>query len=370
MNYFRRKVGRLLRGTDIRINGNRPWDIRVHGKRFFRRVLGGASLALGETYMEGLWDCDALDEMTTRLLRSGLDRRVRSFALALDMVVAKVVNLQNPRRAFAIGKKHYDIGNDLYRKMLDGRMIYSCGYWRNAESLDEAQEAKLALIGRKLGLERGMRVLDIGCGWGGTAEYLARRYGCEVVGITVSQRQVEYAQAHTSDLPVEIRYQDYRKISERFDRVVSVGMFEHVGARNYATFMRKTRELLNPDGMMLLQTIGGNRSVHHGDPWMSRYIFPNSMLPSIRQIAAASEDYYVMEDWHNFGTDYDRTLLEWVANFDGAWEELADTYDERFRRMWRYYLLTSAAGFRARKNQVWQIVFTPRGVDGGYVSLR
>jgi cyclopropane-fatty-acyl-phospholipid synthase len=370
MSYFRRKVGRLLRGTDVRIDGNRPWDIRVHDKRFFRRVLGGASLALGETYVNGLWDCDALDEMTTRLLRSGLDRRIRSFAVALDIIVAKVVNLQNPRRAFAVGKRHYDIGNDLYGKMLDSRMIYSCGYWKDANSLDEAQEAKLELIGRKLGLARGMSVLDIGCGWGGTAEYVAQRYGCEVVGITVSQKQVGYARERTSGLPVEIRYQDYRKVSERFDRIISVGMFEHVGARNYATFMRKTRELLEPDGMMLLQTIGGNRSVHQGDPWISRYIFPNSMLPSIRQIAAASEELYVMEDWHNFGADYDRTLLEWVANFDRAWEELADGYGERFRRMWRYYLLTSAAGFRARKNQVWQVVFSPRGIDGGYVSVR
>lgn len=370
MSYFRSKVGSLLRGTDIRINGNRPWDIRVHDKRFFRRVVGGASLALGETYMNGLWDCDALDEMMTRLLRSGLDRRVRSLALALDMTVAKVINLQNPRRAFAVGKKHYDNGNDLYRNMLDSRMIYSCGYRKDAKTLDEAQEAKLELIGRKLGLRRGMRVLDIGCGWGGTAEYLAERYECEVLGITVSEKQVEYAKERGSGLPVEIRYQDYRKVSERFDRIVSVGMFEHVGARNYGTFMRKTRELLKPDGMMLLQTIGGNRSVNHGDPWMSRYIFPNSMLPSIRQIADASEEVFVMEDWHNFGADYDRTLLEWVANFDDSWEELADTYGERFRRMWRYYLLTSAAGFRTRKNQLWQIVFSPRGIDGGYVSVR
>ncbi len=370
MSYFRRKVGRLLRGTDVRINGNRPWDIRVHDNRFFRRVLGGASLALGETYMNGLWDCDALDEMTTRLLRGGLDRKVRSFAAGFDMLVAKIVNLQNPRRAFTVGKKHYDNGNDLYERMLDRRMIYSCGYWRDATTLDEAQEAKLDLICRKLGLERGMRVLDIGCGWGGTAEYIAQRYGCEVVGVTVSERQVEYAQERPSGLPVEIRYQDYREVSERFDRIVSVGMFEHVGKRNYRTFMRKTRELLNPGGMMLLQTIGGNRSVGQGDPWISRYIFPNSMLPSIRQIAEASEETYVMEDWHNFGADYDRTIMRWVANFDDAWDSLSEFYGERFRRMWRYYLLTSAAGFRSRKNQLWQIVFSPRGIDGGYVSIR
>ena len=216
----------------------------------------------------------------------------------------------------------------------------------------------------------GRPFLDIGCGWGGAARFIAERYGCEVVGVTVSREQVAYAQEHHGHLPVDIRLQDYRDVKDTFDRIISIGMFEHVGAKNYHTFMNTVRGLLKEDGLFLLHTIGGNRSVHQGDPWMSRYIFPNSMLPSAKQITTAAEELFVMEDWHNFGAHYDTTLLHWVENFDAAWPELKDKYGERFYRMWKYYLLSSAAGFRARKNQLWQIVFSPRGVKGGYESIR
>ncbi|MFO8063731.1 MAG: cyclopropane fatty acyl phospholipid synthase [Spirochaetia bacterium] len=369
-NRYRRKIERLLEGTDVRLNGDRRWDVRVHDERFYRRVLAEASLGLGESYMDGWWDCDRIDEMLTRILSAGLDRKMVARVLALDIVRAKLLNLQSKRRAFTIGEEHYDIGNDLYERMLDSGMNYSCGYWKNARTLDEAQQAKIDLAARKLKLEPGMRVLDIGCGWGGAARFIAERYGCEVVGVTVSREQVAYAEEHHSHLPVDIRLQDYRDIDETFDRIISIGMFEHVGAKNYATFMNTVRGLLADDGLFLLHTIGGNRSVHQGDPWMSRYIFPNSMLPSAKQITTAAEGLFVMEDWHNFGAHYDTTLLHWVENFDAAWPELKDTYGERFYRMWKYYLLSSAAGFRARKNQLWQIVFSPHGVSGGYESIR
>jgi cyclopropane-fatty-acyl-phospholipid synthase len=369
-NRYKRRIEQLLEGTDIRIGGERPWDVRVHDERFYRRVLAEASLGLGESYMDGWWDCDRIDEMMTRVLTAGLERRLMARVLALDVARAKLLNLQNRRRAFTIGERHYDIGNDLYERMLDSRMIYSCGYWRNTHTLDEAQEAKIDLAARKLDIRPGMRVLDIGCGWGGTARFFAERYGCEVVGVTVSKEQVAYAEERKDDLPVEIRLQDYREINETFDRIVSIGMFEHVGVKNYSTFMRTVRRLLKGDGLFLLHTIGGNTSVQQGDPWMSRYIFPNSMLPSAKQITTASEDVFVMEDWHNFGAHYDTTLLQWVSNFEAAWPELRERYDERFYRMWKYYLLSSAAGFRARKNQLWQIVFSPTGVRGGYQSIR
>jgi cyclopropane-fatty-acyl-phospholipid synthase len=320
--------------------------------------------------MDGWWDCEQLDEMMTRILAAGLSDRVRARVTILDAARAILFNLQSRRRAFTIGEKHYDIGNDLYERMLDRRMIYSCGYWKDARTLDEAQEAKLDLSARKLGLEPGMKVLDIGCGWGGAARFIAERYGCEVVGVTVSREQVEYAQARRGDLPVEIRLQDYRDVGEKFDRILSIGMFEHVGAKNYDTFMQTARRLLSDDGLFLLHTIGGNRSVIQGDPWIARYIFPNSMLPSARQITTAAEGRFVLEDWHNFGPYYDTTLLHWAKNFDRAWPDLREAYGDRFYRMWKFYLLTCAAGFRVRNIQLWQVVLSPSGVPGGYQSVR
>ena len=281
-----------------------------------------------------------------------------------------MVNLQKPSRAFQIGRHHYDIGNDLFSRMLDRRMIYSCGYWKNATTLDEAQEAKLDLVCRKLGLCPGMRVLDIGCGWGGTARFAAERYGVAVVGITVSEKQVQLAQEACAGLDIDIRLQDYRQLDGTFDRVLSIGMFEHVGCKNYRAFMRVVRDRLVDDGLFLLHTIGSNRSVTRTDPWTERYIFPNSMLPSAAQIAAAAEGTLVIEDWHSFGPDYDTTLMHWHRNFVEHWSELVDRYDERFHRMWRYFLLSSAGSFRARHNQLWQVVLSPSGVPGGYRALR
>ena len=286
------------------------------------------------------------------------------------MLGARIFNLQSRKRAFQIGKKHYDIGNDLFIKMLDKRMTYSCGYWRNAGTLDEAQEYKLDLICLKLGLQPGMRILDIGCGWGSLAKFAAEKYQVNVVGITVSREQVELARTLCKDLPIEIRLQDYRDVHDRFDRIVSVGMIEHVGYKNYRTFMEVANGCLEKGGLFLLHTIGGNLSRTSVDPWINRYIFPNGMLPSFKQLGNAIEGLFVMEDWHSFGADYDKTLVAWYQNFEDSWDTLKSNYDERFRRMWRYYLLSCAGSFRARKNQLWQIVLSKEGVAGGYQSLR
>ena len=250
--------------------------------------------------------------------------------------------------------------------MLGERLIYSCAFWEHAASLDEAQEAKLDLVCRKLGLQPGMRVLDIGCGWGGAARYAAERYQVEVVGITVSQEQVRLAREMCRGLPIEIRYQDYRSLEEPFDRILSVGMFEHVGPRNYVTFMDVVRRCLKENGLFLLHTIGTQQTTKRCDPWIGRYIFPNSKLPSAREICAAMEGHFILENWQNFGADYDRTLMHWFRNFQENWSWLRDRYDERFFRMWKYYLLSCAGVFRARANQLWQIVLSPQGVPGGY----
>jgi cyclopropane-fatty-acyl-phospholipid synthase len=366
----RRFLDALLAPADIRLDGTRPWDIVVHDERMCARVLTEGSLGAGESYMDGWWDCAQLDEMIARAMRARLDRRLKSWRAAWHVVLAKLRNPQSERRAFEVGERHYDIGNDLYERMLDRRLIYSCGYWRTASDLDTAQEDKLDLVCRKLGLERGMRVLDIGSGWGGAAQFAAERYGVSVVGVTVSKEQAELARERCSGLPVEFKLDDYRHLTGRFDRIWSLGMFEHVGVRNYRTYFDKVRQLLAPDGLFLLHTIGANASRLVTDPWIEKYIFPNSMLPSAAQITAAAEPEWVIEDWHGFGVDYDRTLMSWSRNFEARWHEIASQYGERFRRMWHFYLHSAAGLFRARANQLWQIVLSPHGVPGGYREVR
>ena len=366
-----RVVPELFAYADVTVNGSRPWDIQVHNDLFYKRLAAGGSVALGESYMDGWWDCGALDQFFDRILKIRLDQKAKKSLKTLWCGAKAAVTCSPSRfRAYDIGRRHYDIGNDLFSLMLDKWMNYSCAYWKDAGDLDAAQESKMDLICRKLDLQPGMRVLDIGCGWGGLAAYAARRYGVDVVGITVSQEQVKLARQRCEGLPVTIQLEDYRNMSGTFDRIVSVGMFEHVGAGRYRTFMRRVRRCLAPDGLFLLHTIAGNRSVRFCDPWISRYIFPNSMLPSSRQISTAAEKLLVLEDWHSFGPDYDPTLLAWYRNFMENWNRIKHAYDWRFFRMWTYYLLACAGSFRARRNQLWQIVFSRNGVRPGYKSVR
>jgi cyclopropane-fatty-acyl-phospholipid synthase len=364
---LRNRLAELLARADVKLDGDRPWDIQVRDERLYTRVFAQGTLGVGEAYTDGLWDCDQLDECVSRILRTDIKEAITPWSDALRILRARLANLQRPGRAFRIGRHHYDIGDDLFSRMLDRRMVYSCAYWSDANSLDDAQEAKLDLVCRKLGLEPGMRVLDVGCGWGGAAQFAAERYGVSVVGITVSQNQARRAQEVCQGFDVEIRLQDYRNLEGTFDRVFSMGMVEHVGHKNYRRFMRIVREHLTDDGLFLLHTIGSTRSMTRTDPWTEKYIFPNSVLPSIAQIGRAIEEVFVLEDWHSFGPDYDTTLLHWHRNLEEHWSELQDRYDERFHRMWRFFLLSSAGGFRARRSQLWQIVLSPHGVPGGYL---
>lgn len=364
-----RKVQGLLAEADVRIGQQRAWDIQVHDPRFYPRVLSQGSLGLGESYMDGDWDTPSLDGVLYRLLLARVDECVRTGDV-LDALYARWFNPQTRARSRQVGERHYDLGNDLYRAMLGQRLVYSCAYWGAAQTLDAAQEAKLDLVCRKLQLQPGMRVVDIGCGWGEALKFAAERYGVSGVGITISREQAEFARALCAGLPIDIRLQDYRDLSERFDAGFSLGMFEHVGVKNYRRYFEVMRRLLPAHGLFLLHTIGGNVSVRHTDAWINKYIFPNSMLPSAAQISQASEGLFVLEDWHSFGADYDRTLQAWRANVEAAWGELDGRYDERFRRMWRYYLSASMGGFRARRLQLWQIVLSPSGVPGGYIAAR
>ena len=362
----------VLSEIDVKINGERPWDIQVHDENLYQRIIAQGSLGLGEAYVEGWWDCPQLDELFTRILRGRLQDNVGNQNLASWLIVlkTKLQNLQTFNRSFQVGQQHYDLGNDLYQAMLDSQLTYSCGYWRNADNLEAAQEAKLDLICQKLQLRSGMKLLDIGCGWGSLMKYAAENYGVTCVGITISEAQIELGQQLCAGLPVEFILQDYRQLQRYFDRIVSVGMFEHVGYKNYRQFMQVVDRCLKDDGLFLLHTIGNRYSVTYGEQWSNKYIFPNGMLPSLVQIFKASEKLLVTEDVHNFGADYDRTLMAWLENFENHWQQLKPKYGEQFYRHWKYYLCMMAGSFRARNIQLWQIVFSKKGIVGGYRSVR
>ncbi len=356
----------LLERAGIRVGGDEPHDIQVHDGRFYARVLAEGSLGLGESYMDGWWDAESVDAFMDLVIRARLDKQVRQSPQAIaNSLRARVVNMQRGRRVFEVGEQHYDVGNDLYEEMLDKRLLYTCGYWPDGVTdLDAAQEAKLDLVCQKVGLTQGMRVLDLGCGWGGFAQYAAERYGAEVVGYTISREQAALARKRCEGLPVTIHMDDYRKARGSFDAVISIGLMEHVGPKNYRAYMGLVDRCLKEGGVAFVHTIAGNRSRDHLDPWFDRYIFPNAVIPSVARLGTALEVDFVLEDLHNIGPHYEPTLLAWHERFERAYRErddLRERYGERFYRMWRFYLLASAAAFRARYLQLFQIVFTRVG---------
>lgn len=364
------KVIKLFKHADIEINGARPWDIQVHDERFYDRTISQANLGAGESYINGWWDCRALDQMFYRLLRTRLDQHIQPLWLLPHAIKSKFVNMQSQRFSKTVAEQHYDAGNDLFQVMLDKNMQYTCGYWEKAENLDKAQEAKLELICKKLQLQKGMKVLELGGGFGGLARYMAAKYGCHVTSYNISKEQVAFAKAWCKNLSVTFMETDYHNANklpaDSFDRVVSVGLLEHVGYKNYKNFFEIIAHALKESGLALVHSIGSNKTVCCTDAWIDKYIFPHGHLPSIKQLGEAMEKLMVMEDWHNFGADYDKTLMAWDAQFTKGWPELKDKYDQRFYRMWRYYLLSCAGVFRARKMQLWQLVLTKYGAVSGY----
>jgi cyclopropane-fatty-acyl-phospholipid synthase len=352
----------LLASADVTVGGDRPWDIQIHDDRVWSRVLRDGTLGAGEAYEEGWWDTPALDQFIAKVMRVRLGETLReNWMIVAQAVRARILNLQSITRSFDNGQQHYDIGNDLYEAMLGGRLLYTCAYWPGAKTLDEAQDAKLDLVCRKIGLSPGMRVLDLGCGWAGFAAFAAERYKVTVTGFTVAQEQVRWAKDHYGHLPIDIRLDDYRNATGTYDAVVSIGLMEHVGWKNYRGYMELVDRLLAPDGVAFIHTIGGNRARTHIDPWFDKYIFPNAVLPTLAQLVTAMEQIFVPEDIHNIGEDYDLTLMAWWKNFDAAWPTLRAKYGDRFYRRWKYYLLASAGAFRARAQQLFQIVMTRTG---------
>jgi cyclopropane-fatty-acyl-phospholipid synthase len=365
------RVQQILKGADIKIDGRKPWDIQVHDDHLYSQVLAGGSLAAGESYMDGWWDAQELDQFFTRIHESELHRKIRSLDIIFLAVKGKLFNRQTKSKSKKVAQEHYDLGNDLYEAMLGKHMQYTCAYWKKAKTLDQAQEQKLDLICKKLYLKPGMTVLELGSGFGMLACYMAKHYKVKVVSYNISKEQIKYGRKFCKGLPVRFEERDYREAihEEQFDRVVSVGLCEHIGYKNYRSFMELAHAKLKDDGIFLLHTIGGNKSVTTTDPWIDRYIFPGGMIPSVEQLGTAMDDLWVMEDWHNFGPDYDRTLMAWMENFDKNWKRLRPKYGDKFYRMWKYYLLSCAGAFRARKLQLWQIVMT-KGRQQLYVPVR
>lgn len=364
-------VKSLLKSAGITINGNKSYDIKVYNEDFYKRVLSKRELGMGESYMDGWWDCPRLDQMLTRILSTDIRSQIKITPLmVINYLTATVINKQGKVRAKRNASFHYNIGNDLYSRMLGKRMVYSCGYWKTAKNLDQAQTDKLDLICRKLQLKKGMTLLDIGCGWGGLAEYAATKYGAIVTGISPALEQVKLARARTKGLKVKIFQKDYRDIKGTYDRIVSVGMLEHVGPKNYKDFFNICKEHLADNGLMLHHTIGSNNSTNSINTWTDKYIFPGGVLPSIAQIAKAVEKRLIIEDIQNFGPYYDKTLMAWHDNFTKSYKEIKDNYDQRFYRMWNFYLLSSAAAFRARHIQLFQIVFRKITTSDAYIAPR
>lgn len=362
----------ILALADITINGSNPWDIQVSNRHFYRRVLSQGSLGLGESYMDGWWNCDDIDEFFYRILKADLEHKIVPWKLFYMVLKSKLVNLQDKDKSAHDVGYHYNLGNVLFQNMLDKYMTYSCAYWKEARDLDQAQEAKLKLICDKIELKPGMALLDVGCGWGSLMKYAAQHYGARCVGITLAQDQIDLGRELCQGLPVEFRLQDYREIRGTYDRVVSVGMFEHVGAKNYRSFLAIMSGCLKDDGFFLLHTIGTlNPKTANADPWTDKYIFPGGELPTVKRIAQAAEDLFVLEDWHNFGMDYSRTARAWWDRVTRNWAIIkSDRYDERFLRMWKYFLLSQSGAFRAGRNHLWQVVFSKHRAQGGYRSVR
>ncbi|MBS3174875.1 cyclopropane fatty acyl phospholipid synthase [Candidatus Woesearchaeota archaeon] len=367
---LKEKAKELLSLADIKINGKRASDLKIYNEKFYQRVFAEGSLGFGESYMDGWWDCKEIDEMINKVFLAQLNKKFISPLMILAAAKARVINMQTKTRSKIVAEQHYDLGNEFYGKMLGKTMQYTCAYWKNAKNLDQAQLNKLDLICKKLNLKKGDKVLELGCGWGYFAKYAAENYGCEVTAYNISEEQVKYARELCKGLPVKIIKADYREAIGMYDKVASIGLCEHIGYKNYRSFMGLVNKHLKSNGLFLLHTIGGNKSVTHTDAWIEKYIFPNSMLPSVAQLSTAMEGLFVLEDWHNFGNDYDKTLMVWNENFEKNWDKFNEEYGKRFYRMWRFYLLSCAGSFRSRKNQLWQLVLSKGGIPGGYKSIR
>jgi cyclopropane-fatty-acyl-phospholipid synthase len=335
-----------------------------------RRLCLSPELAVGEGYMDGTLIIEGDD--VRGLLRLGILSAREGMPLWQRPTLtirrlSRTLRQWNPAaRARRNVAHHYDLSARLYELFLDADRQYSCAYFARPEmTLEEAQAAKKRHIAGKLLLEPGMRVLDIGCGWGGMALTLARDHGARVVGVTLSEEQIKVARERAARTGladrVEFRLMDYRLVEGRFDRIVSVGMFEHVGVPHYRTYFGKVRELLTEDGVALIHTIGRTTPPGATSPWIDKYIFPGGYVPSLSEAMVAVErEDLVVDDVEVWRLHYAETLRHWHDRFVSRQQEARALYDERFCRMWRYYLIASELTFRLNRQVVFQLQLSRR----------
>ena len=377
-------IRELAEQAGIEVNGSKPWDIQIQNENFYNRVLSHGSLGLGESYMEGWWDCEQLDELIYKFLVAGAREKFEfTFPMVLQYIKCKLLNPQTVKKSRRVALHHYDIDIEMWESMLGKSMAYSCGYWKNANTLDESQEAKYELLFQKLNINGGSRLLDMGSGWGGLAKYLAEVHGCDVVCVNISSEQINYSRKSCTGLPIKFYMCDYRDThiynpkNEPFDAVISLGLGEHVGPKNHRSWFKLVSKMLNNGGIFFSHACGSNVSREVGDPWIDKYIFPGSKLPSVSQWSSASEGLFVMEDWHNLGINYVKTLESWYMNFVNYWNQpntklrhVLAKEDHKFFLMMEYYLQSCKALFRSRKVQLWQAVFSKGERYKGYQPIR
>jgi cyclopropane-fatty-acyl-phospholipid synthase len=343
-------------------------SIRFNSPQVARKLVMSPSMTLGEGYMDGSieilsGDIYGVFELLGANLRKGRQAGPWERAAA---TAYRTLNINNRRASRKNVAHHYDISNALYRRFLDPDMQYSCAYFARPDmTLEEAQEAKKAHIAAKLLLKPGLKVLDIGSGWGGLACAIGKREKVEVKGVTLSVEQLALAQEKAKkqklDDRVTFELRDYRDVTEPFDRIVSVGMFEHVGRPQFQTFFDTCARLLKDDGVMLLHSIGRSRGAGRTDPWIAKYIFPGGYIPSLSEVLPHIEAAgLIVTDVEILRMHYAETCKEWRKRFRAQWGEIAAEYDERFCRMFDFYLAGAESTFRHRKHMVFQIQLTKK----------
>jgi len=344
-----------------------PVQWYIKSDEALRRALRDGALGFGESFMDGEWDTNDIEGFCNNLLKlEGVEKELgwRALPLLGSLLLGAASSRLIPRNTLTSAPKnvshHYNISNKLYEKMLGPTMMYSSAYFtKPGMSLDEAQREKMRLLAQKLDLRPGHRFLEIGFGWGSMAHFLATEYGVSVTAVSLSAEQLAFAKEHRAHPNVEFLLQDYRTLqagAKPFDRIISVEMIEHVGRKHLPDFFAKCDELMVDDGVMVIQSIGcAIWKVMVGKSFIEKYIFPGCEPPQQTDFADVASRWH-LEDWQGFGKDYARTMRLWCANLKN-WEGLEE-FDDRFRRMWEYYLLSCAGSFDRRRTKVWQLVYT------------